>query len=170
MIDKHVDRYRPGKRTLTHLCQHYAVPLGDAHSADADALTACRVAWRQGTLYPQLARMSLDELHQAQIGWAVEQAASLQAHFRETDPEATVEGAWPVIPRQRSCEEHHDISFGNSYELRLWLQYRSGTRFATVEPELRNSREIRKTRRRAGGPDEHRTVDRGPHRPRPPAL
>ncbi|MFJ3950264.1 exonuclease domain-containing protein [Streptomyces libani] len=100
VIDKHVDRYRPGKRTLTHLCQHYAVPLGDAHSADADAIAACRVAWRQGTWHEQLAGMSIDELHQAQIGWAAEQAASLQAHFRETDPEATVEGAWPVIPRQ----------------------------------------------------------------------
>ncbi|MEU3990151.1 exonuclease domain-containing protein [Streptomyces platensis] len=102
VIDKQVDRYRPGKRTLTHLCQHYAVPLGDAHSADADAIAACRVAWRQGTWHEQLAGMSLDDLHQAQIGWAAEQAASLQAHFRETDPEATVEGAWPVIPRQAS--------------------------------------------------------------------
>ncbi|MFD8545610.1 3'-5' exonuclease [Streptomyces sp. NPDC059649] len=100
VLDKHVDRYRPGRRTLTHLCQHYQVPLDSAHSADADALAACRVAWRQGTLYPQLAGMSLDELHEAQIGWAAEQAASLQAHFRETDPEATVEGAWPIIPRQ----------------------------------------------------------------------
>lgn len=100
VIDKHVDRYRPGKRTLTHLCQHYAVPLGDAHSADADAIAACRVAWRQGQRYEQLAGMSLDELHQAQIGWAAEQAASLQARFRETDPDAVVEGAWPIIPRQ----------------------------------------------------------------------
>ncbi|MET7795698.1 3'-5' exonuclease [Streptomyces decoyicus] len=105
VIDKQVDRYRKGKRTLTHLCQHYQVPLGDAHTADADALAACRVAWRQGSSYPQLAGMSLDELHQAQIGWAAEQAASLQVHFRETDPEAVVEGAWPIIPRQRASEE-----------------------------------------------------------------
>ncbi|MFF8784772.1 3'-5' exonuclease [Streptomyces sp. NPDC015125] len=100
VIDKQVDRYRKGKRTLTHLCAHYAVPLGDAHSADADAIAACRVAWRQGSSYPQLAGMSLDELHQAQIGWAAEQAASLQVHFRETNPGAVVEGAWPIIPRQ----------------------------------------------------------------------
>lgn len=100
VLDKQVDRYRPGKRTLTHLCQHYAVPLGDAHSADADAIAACRVAWRQGQRYEQLVGMSLDELHQAQIGWAAEQAASLQAHFRETNPDAVVEGDWPIIPRQ----------------------------------------------------------------------
>ena len=100
VIDKQVDRYRPGKRTLSHLCQHYEVPLGSAHSADADAVAACRVAWRQGTRYPALAAMSLDELHTAQIGWAAQQAASLQEHFRKTRPDAYVEPAWPVIPRQ----------------------------------------------------------------------
>ncbi|MFI1203494.1 3'-5' exonuclease [Streptomyces sp. NPDC020883] len=100
VIDNRVDRYRPGKRTLTHLCQHYEVPLDGAHSAEADAVAACRVAWRQGRLYPGLANMSLDELHQAQVGWAIEQAASLQAHFRKTNPDAVVEGAWPVVPRQ----------------------------------------------------------------------
>lgn len=106
VIDKQVDRYRKGKRTLTHLCQHYQVALGDAHSADADAIAACRVAWRQGQRYEQLAGMSLDELHQAQIGWAAEQAASLQAHFRETDADAVVEGAWPIIPRQGAGHGH----------------------------------------------------------------
>ncbi|MFE7237247.1 exonuclease domain-containing protein [Streptomyces sp. NPDC057580] len=100
VLDKQVDTYRSGKRTLTALCQHYQVRLDAAHSADADALAACRVAWRQGSQYPALAAMSLDELHTAQIKWAAEQAASLQEHFRKTRPEAVVEGAWPLIPRQ----------------------------------------------------------------------
>ncbi|MEW2069016.1 exonuclease domain-containing protein [Streptomyces sp. NPDC007346] len=101
VIDKQVDRYRSGKRTLTALCEHYDVRLDAAHSADADAVAACRVAWRQATRYPQLAAMTLDELHAAQVGWAAEQAASLQEHFRKKDPAAVVEGAWPLIPRQR---------------------------------------------------------------------
>ncbi|MDX3328835.1 3'-5' exonuclease [Streptomyces sp. ME02-6979-3A] len=99
VIDKEVDTYRPGKRTLTHLCQHYGVRLDNAHSADADAIAACRIAWRQATQYPQLAAMTLDELHTAQVGWAAQQAAGLQEHFRKKDPEAVVEGAWPLIPR-----------------------------------------------------------------------
>ncbi|NEB42330.1 3'-5' exonuclease [Streptomyces sp. SID14515] len=103
VIDKQVDRYRSGKRTLTALCQHYDVRLDGAHSADADAVAACRVAWRQATRYPQLAAMTLDELHAAQVGWAAEQAASLQEHFRKKDPAAVVEGAWPLIPRQREA-------------------------------------------------------------------
>ncbi|MFJ8923915.1 3'-5' exonuclease [Streptomyces sp. NPDC102415] len=100
VIDKQVDTYRPGKRTLTHLCQHYQVRLDNAHSADADAIAACRIAWRQATQYPQLAAMTLDELHTAQVGWAAQQAAGLQEHFRKKDPTAVVEGAWPLIPRR----------------------------------------------------------------------
>ncbi|MFI2081502.1 exonuclease domain-containing protein [Streptomyces rubiginosohelvolus] len=103
VIDKQVDRYRSGKRTLTALCEHYDVRLDAAHSADADAVAACRVAWRQATRYPQLAAMTLDELHTAQIAWAAEQAASLQEHFRQTRPDAVVEGAWPLIPRQKEA-------------------------------------------------------------------
>lgn len=103
VLDKHVDRYRAGKRTLTHLCQHYQVKLDAAHSADADAVAACRVAWRQAAQHPQLAAMTLDELHTAQIGWAAEQAAGLQDHFRKKDPAAVVEGAWPLTPRQKEA-------------------------------------------------------------------
>ncbi|RYJ29391.1 DNA polymerase 3 subunit epsilon [Streptomyces sp. L-9-10] len=101
VIDKAVDKYRRGSRKLTALCEHYAVPIGDAHQADADAIAACRVAWRQATLYEQVARMTLADLHHAQVGWAAEQAASLQEYFRRKDPTAVVEGAWPLIPRQR---------------------------------------------------------------------
>ncbi|MFJ1697625.1 3'-5' exonuclease [Streptomyces sp. NPDC088252] len=101
VIDKHVDKYRKGSRKLTDLCEHYRVPIGDAHTADADAIAACRVAWGQGTMHPPLTAMRLEQLHRAQIEWAAEQAASLQEHFRKKDPAAVVEGAWPLIPRQQ---------------------------------------------------------------------
>jgi DNA polymerase-3 subunit epsilon len=99
VLDKHVDTYRRGKRTLTDLCAHYEVPLDGAHSADADAIAACRVAWRLGSRYPGLAGLDLDALHKAQIEWAAEQAASFQAHLRskgETD--AVIDGSWPLRP------------------------------------------------------------------------
>ncbi|MCP9205549.1 exonuclease domain-containing protein [Streptomyces sp. NEAU-Y11] len=100
VIDKRFDTYRKGKRTLTHLCQHYQVRLDGAHSSDADALAACRVVWRQGQRYERLAAMTLDELHAAQVEWAAEQAASFQEHLRTKDPEAYVEPAWPLVPHQ----------------------------------------------------------------------
>lgn len=97
VLDKAVDTYRPGKRTLTDLCRHYDVRLDGAHSSDADALAACGVAWRLGSRYPRLAALDVDALHKAQIEWAAEQAASFQAHLRskgETD--AVIDGSWPL--------------------------------------------------------------------------
>jgi DNA polymerase-3 subunit epsilon len=98
-IDKRLDMYRPGKRTLTDLCRHYKVKLDGAHSADADAIATCRVAWRLGCVFPQLAEMGLDGLHKAQAGWHAAWAADFQAHLRgkgETD--AVIDGSWPLRP------------------------------------------------------------------------
>jgi len=99
VLDKAVDTYRSGKRTLTDLCRHYGVKLDGAHAADADATATCRVAWRLGMVFPQLAEMGVDELHKAQVEWAAEQATSFQAHLRrkgETD--AVIDGSWPLRP------------------------------------------------------------------------
>lgn len=98
VLDKQVDTYRRGKRTLTDLCAHYEVPLDGAHTADADALAACRVAWRLGSRYPKLAELDLTQLHKAQVEWAAEQAASFQAHLRKKDSTAVIDGSWPMRP------------------------------------------------------------------------
>jgi len=103
MLDREAARHGlAGKRRLTDLCAHYAVPIGEAHTSDADAIAACRVAWRIGTRYPQVAAYSLSELHAVQAGWAAEQAASLQDHLRKTDPTAYCAPEWPLIPRQQN--------------------------------------------------------------------
>ena len=44
VIDKAVDRYRRGKRTLTAAAEHYGVALPNAHYAVADAVAAGRVS------------------------------------------------------------------------------------------------------------------------------
>jgi DNA polymerase-3 subunit epsilon len=104
VLDKQFSR-RKGRRTLSDLCEHYRVTLDGAHSADADAIAACRVAWRLGTTVPQLGPMSLDDLHQAQIKWAESQGRSLAAYFRRTPgKESWADGVrteWPLIPAQR---------------------------------------------------------------------
>lgn len=96
VLDKQVDKWRKGKRTLTRCCEVYDVGLDGAHDSTYDALAAARVAWRICQRHPEIAAMSLDELHEAQVGWAAEQAASLQEYFRRKDPAAVVDGAWPV--------------------------------------------------------------------------
>lgn len=105
IIDKHVDRYRRGSRTLTALCEHYQVQLDGAHDSAADAIAAARVAWRLGSTRPDLAAMDLEELHHAQIKWAAQQAESLREYFAKTSGKEhladTVRSEWPLVPAPR---------------------------------------------------------------------
>jgi DNA polymerase-3 subunit epsilon len=100
VLDKQVDKFRPGSRNLTALCRHYEVELNGAHRADADAIAAARVTYQLACKYPELRAPTLPELHEQQTVWAREQAASLQTHLRQKDPAAVVDGDWPLIPRQ----------------------------------------------------------------------
>ncbi len=98
IIDKQLDRYRKGKRTLTAVCQVYNVELSedDAHAADADAIAAARVAWRMGERFEEL-HVGLKELHASEIIWAAEQAESLQQWFDSQGKNETVEREWPIV-------------------------------------------------------------------------
>jgi DNA polymerase III subunit epsilon len=98
VLDKQLDRFRKGKRTLTAVCAHYRVPLDAAHAANADALAAARVAWRLGQASPELRGLALRELHSHQISWAAEQAASFQEYLRSNGSVERIEGAWPIVP------------------------------------------------------------------------
>lgn len=101
VLDKRVDPYRKGKRTLTDLCAHYRVDLDGAHSADGDAIAACRVAWRIASRFGEIGNAYLDELHDLQQEWAAVQAASFQEYLRKTKPDAVIDGSWPLVPAQR---------------------------------------------------------------------
>ncbi|MEU8681687.1 exonuclease domain-containing protein [Streptomyces sp. NPDC048611] len=101
VLDKHVDRYRKGKRALQALCAHYGVRLDGAHEAGADAAAAAGVVRRIGEKYPSVALPSPRALHALQEQAAAEQAASFQEYLRRSgDPRAIVEPAWPLIPHQ----------------------------------------------------------------------
>ncbi|MEV7545369.1 3'-5' exonuclease [Streptomyces sp. NPDC089915] len=102
VIDKHVDKYRKGKRALYALCDHYGVPLDDAHDARADAVAAARVVRSLARRHRPVGLMPPADLHDLQVRAAAEQSVSLQAYLRRTaDPAAVVEPAWPLIPRRR---------------------------------------------------------------------
>ncbi|GAA1508803.1 DNA polymerase-3 subunit epsilon [Agromyces terreus] len=97
VIDKAVDRYRRGKRTLSATAEHYGVRLDDAHDAGADAVAAGRVAQAIARAHPQLAAVAVGELHARQIDWCRDQAESYQSWRRRNgEPEFTTSGAWPV--------------------------------------------------------------------------
>jgi len=97
VIDKAVDRYRKGKRTLEAAAQVYAVDLADAHNAGADAVAAGRVAQALASRYPAELALTAAELHTKQIAWSAEQDASFADYMRRThDPNfVSTRGGWP---------------------------------------------------------------------------
>lgn len=119
VIDKHCWKFRTGSRKLVDLAKTYAIDLADAdaHGAEADALTAARIAWRLGqagaekvarilcekpdviNTYGTVARMSIEQLHAAQVGWHKTQATSLKKHFAgkgESERAKSVSTEWPL--------------------------------------------------------------------------
>ncbi|MBZ4486478.1 3'-5' exonuclease [Microbacterium sp. cx-55] len=99
VLDKAVDRYRRGKRTLGVVAEHYAVPLLGAHDAAADAIAAGRIAQALADRFGYRLPADGVELHTQQIGWAREQAESLTEYFvriGRIDPDDTVDGRWPI--------------------------------------------------------------------------
>ncbi len=54
VLDRYVDRYRPGKRTLTAVASHYGVSFDDVHRADVDAAATVALARRLAERYPEV--------------------------------------------------------------------------------------------------------------------
>jgi DNA polymerase-3 subunit epsilon len=99
VLDKHLDRYRKGRRTLTDLCAHYEVELAEAHDAAADAQAALDVVRALGRRFAgRLERLSPAELHTLQAFWHTGQARSLQAWFARSGTPEIVDPAWPLRP------------------------------------------------------------------------
>lgn len=98
VIDREVDKYRPGKRTLTATCAQYGITVGNAHSADADALAAARLAWKLGRRYPfTVGSLTTTELMAAQANWHRARQDDFAAYLARTGGDAaSVCGDWPV--------------------------------------------------------------------------
>ena len=99
VLDKHLDRYRKGRRTLTHLCAHYGVELTGAHDAAADATAALDVVRAVGRRYAsRLETLTPAVLHARQTVWYAAQSRGLQAWFALNGSEEACDPAWPLRP------------------------------------------------------------------------
>ncbi|MER7180470.1 3'-5' exonuclease [Streptomyces sp. NPDC058464] len=99
VLDKHLDRYRKGRRTLTDLCAHYEVTLEGAHDAGADALASLELVRALGRRFAtRLERLTPAELHTLQTTWHAAQARGLQAWFTRSGTPETVSTDWPLRP------------------------------------------------------------------------
>lgn len=96
VIDKFVDTYRSGKRTLQAAASIYGVELSDAHNATADAVAAGKVAQAMARKYAAKLPSDVIELHNSQIAWSVAQDDSYENFRRKSSPEFTVVRGWPL--------------------------------------------------------------------------
>ncbi|WP_322133230.1 exonuclease domain-containing protein [Antiquaquibacter oligotrophicus] len=98
VLDKAVDRYRKGKRTLEATADAYGVELTDAHDASSDAIAAGRVAMALARAYPDELDRPAAELHAAQVEWYREQALRFQEYIRTSKGEEdyVAPQQWPL--------------------------------------------------------------------------
>lgn len=98
VLDRRLDRYRPGTRRLGSLCTHYGVTLTSAHEAGADAEAAVAVLLALCDRFPELTAIELGELTRLQAGWHREWVARAAARRAETGGGPLEVGAeeWPV--------------------------------------------------------------------------
>lgn len=79
VLDRHLDRWRPGKRRLEALCAHYGVQVSNSHDAGADAAATLAVLDALCRCYPSLCAMDLKALCAHQARWHREWALSYDA-------------------------------------------------------------------------------------------
>ena len=99
VLDRHLDRYRRGKRKLIDMCGTYgvAVVADDLHAADADVLATLDLVHAIAARYPAVGAVELSDLHDQQVEahrvWATEFSAWLRSKGTVDDlPSPT----WPV--------------------------------------------------------------------------
>lgn len=98
VIDRHVDTYRPGKRKLVNLAEHYGVALPDAHNAAGDATAALYVVGAELHRCPDLANSSLADLTASQATWHSRWAESYSSYRvgHGLPPLDPTEFEWPI--------------------------------------------------------------------------
>ena len=96
VVDRALDPYRKGKRTLGALCEHYGVRLDGAHDAGADAVAAARLAWKLLGDRPELADVDGRELYRRQVAWHAERQRDFAEYLQRKGEDATrVNTEWP---------------------------------------------------------------------------
>jgi DNA polymerase-3 subunit epsilon len=99
VLDRHLDRWRRGKRKLIDMCGTYGVSVNadDLHAADADVLATLDLVRAIAARYPALGQVALSDLHDQQVEahrvWATEFTSWLRSKGITDDLPSP---SWPV--------------------------------------------------------------------------
>ncbi|WP_114855525.1 exonuclease domain-containing protein [Brachybacterium sp. YJGR34] len=97
VVDRGVDRFRKGKRTLTDVLAHYGIEQdGRLHTADVDVSATLDVLRALAAAHPKVAASSLPDLHREQVGWHRRWAEGMNQWLERKGrtPDVTVD--WPL--------------------------------------------------------------------------
>ena len=98
VIDRHVDRYRKGKRTLEAACGVYGIMLDDAHRASADALASLGVARAVGRSSFEVSGLDLGAMQDLQRTAHAAWRDSFNAYLARIGADrGPVAGHWPGV-------------------------------------------------------------------------
>jgi DNA polymerase III subunit epsilon len=101
VIDRAIDQYRRGSRTLSTTAVHYGAGLDQFPNSTDHAVTTARLAYQIGK-HPEMAEVTLRKLHDWQVAWATAQADDLAEHFRSRNIDRDVPRDWPIVPLHTS--------------------------------------------------------------------
>ncbi|MBA3490354.1 MAG: hypothetical protein H0T78_12595 [Longispora sp.] len=92
VLDRQVDRYRSGGRTLEAVCSFYGVTHPGPHRADADTQACLDLAIAIAARHRDVAAMPSVELHACQIDWYAERVNYMAAR----NPDRVFDPSWPI--------------------------------------------------------------------------
>lgn len=126
VLDRGTDRWRPGRRSIIPMCDHYGVDrVGAAHDADTtarntgslinDMIRRAAMTWGEARAvygdrdtgwqeiferWQHLTTMGWDGLMETQRHWHTTWATGFKDHLRRSGkPHDAVNTHWPIIPR-----------------------------------------------------------------------
>ena len=103
MLDRKLDRFRKGKKTLTDMAPVYGVEASpDAHTAEVDVAMTLDVLAGIARKFPELEEHDAASLTGYQARAHREWAEDFEKYLRRQGREASIERDWPLImPRTR---------------------------------------------------------------------
>jgi DNA polymerase-3 subunit epsilon len=102
VMDKAVDPYRKGKRTLSVTAEHYGITVKDAHDARADCVMAGRLAEKL-LEHPRIKPFTLEQMQGKTRGSKRMQAESYREYLikqGKAEDAKNVSTDWPFTPRK----------------------------------------------------------------------
>lgn len=96
-LDKWLNKYRKGKRTLDRLCKAYNVEVdGKSHGAIVDAVSSVKVLNKMIRLNNILSKCDLDELQIIQSNAHLEWRTHINNYWNQNNINRKVTNGWPI--------------------------------------------------------------------------